>query len=308
MELFQIAFGLATLLFFPLLAIFVVGVVLYEKIIYPMWARSVYLRTLPSSMHMIAGISALIALAVFGIYGDKLVESATMTFLAGSATSVFAAVIFYYFTNHINDINNRKSAYEAHYHELLRITEASGIEAQFFGWKHDKQTEEKAWEFARANRSLDGLAKEYIRFLESTGRILTPRFLNECRTTMSRIDRSVIYFDQDVRNAFAKVEKHIDKLLVECSNFDKEAEQIKSETHRQNLELFNDYKIFQLWFRKTKEEKEAIEPSGYGLLAEHALFAFSRTVAVAAHLTLARIELKNALEKHTEPLIPEEMK
>lgn len=276
--------------------------------IYQRWMRSFYLRTLPKPMYVIAIISAFVAWAIFGIYGEDLVKSATMTFLAGSATSVFAAVIFYYFTNHITDINNRKSAYEAHYHELLRISSACGIEAQFFGWKHDENTAEKAKEYRNSSRSFDGLSEQYIRFLEGSGRTGTQTLLNEFRTTMSRIDRSVIFFDQDVRNAFALVERLVDELLVKCGYFEKEAEQIKDETHRHNLMVFNEHRAFTHWFLKTKAEKKEIDPTGYGLLAESRLLGFSHTVAIAASLTLARIELRKAIEKHVEPLLPDRMK
>ncbi|WP_305841638.1 hypothetical protein [Photobacterium leiognathi] len=272
------------------------------------WMRSFYLRTLPTPMYVIAAISAFTAWTIFGIYGEELVKSATMTFLAGSATSVFAAVIFYYFTNHITEINNRKSAYEAHYHELLRISSPCGIEAQNFGWKHDEYTAEKAKEYRNPNRSFDGLSEQYIRFLEGTGRTSTPSLLNEFRTTISRIDRSVVFFDQDVRNAFALVERLVDELLVKCGDFETEAKQIKNETHRHNLMVFNEHRVFSHWFRKTKVEKEQIDPTGYGLLAEYRLFGFSHTVAIAANLTLARIELRKAIEKHVEPLIPDRMK
>ncbi|EOD81931.1 hypothetical protein D515_00089 [Grimontia indica] len=278
---------------------------------YQRWIRSFYLhtlRTLPTPMYVIAAISAFVAWAIFGIYGEELVKSATMTFLAGSATSVFAAVIFYYFTNHITDINNRKSAYEAHYYELLRISSPCGIEAQFFGWKHDENTAEKAKEYCNPSRSLDGLSEQYIRFLEGTGRTSTPTLLNEFRTTMSRIDRSVVFFDQDVRNAFALVERRVDELLVNCGDFEIEAKQIKDETHRHNLMVFNEHRVFTHWLLKTKAEKIKSDPTGYVQLAEYRLSGFSHTVAIAASLTLARIELRKAMEKHVEPLIPEKMK
>ncbi|WP_318409898.1 hypothetical protein [Photobacterium leiognathi] len=275
--------------------------------IYQRWMRSFYLRTLPTPMYVIAATSAFVAWAIFGIYGEELVKSATMTFLAGSATSVFAAVIFYYFTNHITDINNRKSAYEAHYHELLRISSPCGIEAQFFGWKHDENTAEKAKEYRNPSRS-DGLSEQYIRFLEGTGRTGTQTLLNEFRTTMSRIDRSVIFFDQDVRNTFALVERLVDELLVKCGDFEIEAEQIKDETHRHNLMVFNEHRVFTHWLLKTKAEKMKSDPTGYVQLAEYRLSGFSHTVAIAANLTLARIELRKAIEKHVEPLIPDRMK
>ena len=259
-------------------------------------------------MYVIAAISAFVAWAIFGLYGEELVKSATMTFLAGSATSVFAAVIFYYFTNHITDINNRKSAYEAHYHELLRISSPCGIEAQFFAWKHDENTAEKAKEYCSARRSLDGLSEQYIRFLEGTGRTSTPILLNEFRTTMSRIDRSVVFFDQDVRNAFVLVERRVDELLVKCGDFETEAKQIKDESHRHNLMTFNEHRVFQHWFLKTKAEKKEIDPTGYVQLAKDKLSGFSQTVEIATTLPLARIELRKAIEKYVEPLIPERLK
>ncbi|MGR3961978.1 hypothetical protein A165_02750 [Vibrio tasmaniensis ZS-17] len=270
MKILTILDKLFLLLFFPTGICLLLSIVVIETIIQPIWERSaVYMRTFPKNMYIIF-VLALIAWLVSWIYGEELPKSALMSFLEGSSMSILAAVIFYFFTNHISNIDNRKSAYDAHYDELRGLTEGCLIESKLFGQHPDrpKDIEEKASNFLNpynGETRFDGLAETFIPFLQTLD--YTCENFRAKRASMSRIDRSVNYFDQDVRNAFTKIEDSVDTLLIDF------------EKYRASYGRRKD---------ATAPEQDSIE-----------LMYFIRTATSFARLTLSRMELKKALKKST---------
>ncbi|MEZ8026798.1 hypothetical protein [Enterovibrio norvegicus] len=291
--------------FFPVIILSYFLIWIYSCILYPVWTRSSYFKSFPKAMYVIAALSAFISWIVLQYFS----ESATTLLVSGAAISILAAVIFYFFTNHIPETNNKIAAYRSFETQLKAMTQPNTMELQFIGnvVLSRESALKKIAKYTAVTRTPEGLASLYITYLHSFDAMSNDKEkLQMQRAALRRMERYALYFDQDVRSAFDAIEKYTDELLFCFKKLETRKEKIDDPTFREMVRLYDNYDNIREWLFSSDDQRKLIDSSSYSYIAIEHLMYFSKVVAVVAHLGSARMQLNDAIEKNVNPIINRE--